>query len=179
MTYEQAKKEIAKANTRIERLRKSEFRGNTPATKALEQRLNRLGYSTTNKGYISTRGMSESQIRSLGTQAKQFNVNVTSTPKGTRTDISNRTNTLKEHYDDLTDENMNSLYKIFNSNSYKRLKEIAGSDAVVSAVAKKLKDKPNINIRRWLYRQELALRKNEKTIEEILNIPPKGIDEIF
>lgn len=181
MTVAEARREINKANAKLYRLNQGQFKGETPATQALDQRLERLGMKRTKKGFISTKGLSSKDVMKLGTQARQFSSHITSTTRGTLGDIAKRTGTMM-NLTGLDKESLNSLYKIFDSKSYKRLKEIVGSDNVVAVASRKLREKPNIDIREWLYREELKIRKGEKSYEEFLNIDEAGeeaLEELF
>lgn len=169
MTAKEARRIINKANSRIYRLQQGEFGGDTPATKALRERMKRQGLALTKKGYISIKGLTDREIQKAGTQAQYFMASVTSTTRGTRQDIARRTNTFMTKTG-LDAQSVDKLYQIFDTKTYKRLKEIAGSENVIATASRKLLEKPNINIKDWLYRQELALRKGTKTVEDILNI---------
>lgn len=168
MTAKEAKAIINKANSKLYRLQQGQFKGQTPASQALAQRLERQGFKLTNKGYISTKGLTARELQRVGTQAQYFNVAQTSTTRGTIQDIANRTGIFQEKTG-LEGDELKRLYSIFDSKSYKRLKELVGSDNVVAAASRKLRDNPNINIRNWLYREEKAIRDGRKDYEDFID----------
>lgn len=173
MTAKEARALINKANSKIYRLNKSQFEGDTPATRALAQRLKRQGFNLTDKGFISTKGLSPRETQRVGTQAQYFLSSVTSTVKGTLKDIERRTGTW-ERNTQLTGQALNKLYSIFDRKYYKRLKELVGSDNVIAMAVRRLTEKAGIDIRNWLYRQELALRKGEVTADELIKYGAEG-----
>ena len=177
MTVNEARELINKANSRIFRLNRSQFKGDTPATRALDDKLERLGLHRTKKGYISTKGLTSAQIQRAGTQARYFLSTQTSTARGTLRDIAKRTNAMITKTG-LDADALQRLYTIFDSKAYKRLKELVGSENVVAVASRKLKEKPTIDIREWLYREELKIRKNEQSLEKFINVEDADEAEI-
>lgn len=173
MTVAEALREINKANSRLYRLQKGQFEGVTPASRALEQNIERLGASRTKKGYISTKGLAPQTLIGLGRQAQKFNVSKTASTRGAIQDIRARTGTWQSKARDIvasefTPDTAQRIWRIFDSKTYKRLKESYGSDAVVAMAIRKLNENPDINIKNWLYREELKYRKGQITEEQLL-----------
>lgn len=173
MTLEEARREINKANSRLYRLNKGQFAGQTPASKVLENNLRKLGLELTKKGYISTKGANFQKILGAGRQAQIFNVSKTASTQGAIEDLQARTGKWQSKARDIvasefTPETAQRIWRIFDSKTYKRLKETYGSDAVVAMAIRKLNEKPDINIKNWLYREELKYRKGQITEEQLL-----------
>lgn len=173
MTVAEALREINKANSRLYRLNKGQFAGQTPASKVLETNLRKLGLKMTKKGYISTKGLKQQTLRGAGVQAQIFNASKTASTRGAIKDLRTRTGTWQSKARDIvssefTPETAQRIWRIFDSKTYKRLKESYGSDAVVAMAIRKLNEKPDINIKNWLYREELKYRKGQITEEQLL-----------
>lgn len=173
MTVAEALREINKANSRLFRLGKGQFEGQTPASKVLQNNIKKLGLEMTQKGYISTKGLSQQTLRGLGRQAQIFNSSLTASTRGALRDLRNRTSTWQSKArklvaSEFTPDVAQRIWKIFDSKSYKRLKEAYGSDAVVAMAIRKLNDKSDINIKNWLYREEKKFREGKITEEQLL-----------
>lgn len=173
MTVSEARREINRANSKIYRLNKGRFEGDTPASKVLRNDLKRLGVKSTEKGYISTKGLSSQEIISAGIQARKFSGSKTSSTRGALQDIETRLGTWSKKArdivkQDLTQDTASRIWRIFDRSYYKRMKEQAGSDAVVALVLRKLAESPDIDINNWLYRREKAYRDGLITQEELL-----------
>lgn len=173
MTVEEARREINKANSRLYRLRQGVFKGDTPASRTLERNLKKLGLELTKKGFISTKGLKSSQILGAGRQAQLFSSYKTATTRGAKSDIATRTGTWQAKARDLVDAEFTPdvaqrIWKIFDTQYYKRLKETYGSDAVVAMAIRKLDENPDIDIKNWLYRREKAYRDGKLTEEQLL-----------
>lgn len=172
MTIEEARREINKANSRLYRLRQGYFKGKTPATRTLEKNLKKLGLELTKKGFISTKGLKSSQILGAGRQAQLFSSYKTATTRGAKKDIATRVATFqskaKELDTDITPEQTKRIWDIFEKDYYKRLKETAGSDIVVSLVIRQMKETPDIDITSWLENREKEYAEGKLTAEQLL-----------
>lgn len=171
MTIEEARREISKANSRLYRLREGFFKGKTPATRTLEKNLKKLGLELTKKGFISTKGLKSSQLLGAGRQAQLFSSYKTATTRGAKKDIATRISTFqskaKELKVDITPEQTKRIWDIFEKDYYKRLKETAGSDIVVSLVIRQMKETPDIDITSWLEQREEEYAQGKLTAEQL------------